>query len=178
MTVWDDLMRLMREAKRAAERTPPRIWLFCHPDNEQKMRDLIAGRVELANVDVQIYTNARMFPVDRTLLYSPTLFERNVLDPFWRERERAAHTSTAEGLFQLLPTDWTQTQALRAGRQPQLWTVCQLGHFEAPSACKWCGVDQRMHGQRFVDVENVGWHSYVAPQQWQIKARMRARRRR
>lgn len=43
-----------------------------------------------------------------------------------------------------------------------------------PAACRWCGIDQRDHMQRWKPP--VGWHQHEAPTQAQIKARMLARR--
>lgn len=51
-----------------------------------------------------------------------------------------------------------------------------------PSGCRWCGVDDRGHYQRYSDVYRatertpVGWHFYEPPTQHQIRTRMRARR--
>ncbi|PLW73711.1 hypothetical protein C0036_05750 [Streptomyces sp. DJ] len=45
----------------------------------------------------------------------------------------------------------------------------------APSGCRWCGVDQREHMQRWKPP--VGWHEWVAPTLEQRKKRMQARRR-
>ncbi|MER8233529.1 hypothetical protein [Streptomyces sp. NPDC094049] len=43
-----------------------------------------------------------------------------------------------------------------------------------PSACRWCGIDQRAHFQQWKPP--VGWHTYAPPTQGQIKARVIARR--
>ncbi|MGW5477655.1 hypothetical protein [Streptomyces sp. NPDC004008] len=43
-----------------------------------------------------------------------------------------------------------------------------------PSACRWCGIPQREHAQRWA--KPVGWHRWEQPTQEQIKARMLARR--
>ncbi|MEU6168040.1 hypothetical protein [Streptomyces tanashiensis] len=44
----------------------------------------------------------------------------------------------------------------------------------APSACRWCGIEERAHFQQWK--APVGWHTWQAPTQEQIKARMVARR--
>ncbi|MFC8267757.1 hypothetical protein ACFUIZ_18800 [Streptomyces cinereoruber] len=44
----------------------------------------------------------------------------------------------------------------------------------APSACRWCGIEQRAHYQQWKPP--VGWHRWEQPTQAQIKARMTARR--
>lgn len=44
----------------------------------------------------------------------------------------------------------------------------------SPSACRWCGIDQREHAQRWKPP--IGWHKWQPPTQQQIKARMLARR--
>jgi hypothetical protein len=43
-----------------------------------------------------------------------------------------------------------------------------------PFACRWCGVPEREHMQRWKPP--VGWHQWTQPTQGQIKARMLARR--
>lgn len=43
-----------------------------------------------------------------------------------------------------------------------------------PSGCAWCGLPQRNHCQRWS--ADAGWHRYEPPADWQILARMRARR--
>lgn len=43
-----------------------------------------------------------------------------------------------------------------------------------PNGCRWCGLDQRDHMQRWTD--EAGWHTWTAPTDDQIKARMQARR--
>ena len=43
-----------------------------------------------------------------------------------------------------------------------------------PSGCRWCGVDQREHMQRWKPP--VGWHQWTPPTQQQTKTRMHARR--
>jgi hypothetical protein len=42
-----------------------------------------------------------------------------------------------------------------------------------PSGCRWCGVGERDHMQRWKP--RVGWHKWERPTQDQIKSRMRAR---
>jgi hypothetical protein len=42
------------------------------------------------------------------------------------------------------------------------------------NGCRWCGIDQRDHMQRWKPP--VGWHQHEAPTPAQIKARMLARR--
>lgn len=49
-------------------------------------------------------------------------------------------------------------------------------HIPAPSGCRWCGVDEREHMQRWKPP--VGWHTWEPPTQEQRKERMKARRRR
>lgn len=44
----------------------------------------------------------------------------------------------------------------------------------APSGCRWCGVDEREHMQRWKPP--VGWHSWEPPTLRQRKERMLARR--
>ncbi|GAA3691675.1 hypothetical protein GCM10022420_090700 [Streptomyces iranensis] len=46
----------------------------------------------------------------------------------------------------------------------------------APSGCRWCGVDEREHMQRWKPP--VGWHKWEPPTLEQRKERMKARRRR
>lgn len=43
-----------------------------------------------------------------------------------------------------------------------------------PSGCRWCGIAQRTHYQRWALGQGV--HGYEPPEQWQIKTRMRRRR--
>jgi hypothetical protein len=43
-----------------------------------------------------------------------------------------------------------------------------------PTACGLCGINDREHMQRWKPP--VGWHTWTAPTQAQIKARMLARR--
>ncbi|GAA2457115.1 hypothetical protein [Streptomyces macrosporus] len=43
-----------------------------------------------------------------------------------------------------------------------------------PSGCRWCGVEEREHMQRWKS--SVGWHQWAAPTDEQRKARMLARR--
>ena len=47
-----------------------------------------------------------------------------------------------------------------------------------PSGCRWCGIDQRDHAQRWTPPSKggPGWHKWAQPTQEQIKARMLARR--
>ncbi|MFE6225428.1 hypothetical protein [Streptomyces sp. NPDC057854] len=45
---------------------------------------------------------------------------------------------------------------------------------KAPSACRWCGIEERAHFQQWT--QSAGWHTYEPPTQQQIKARMTARR--
>ncbi|MEU0691933.1 hypothetical protein [Streptomyces uncialis] len=47
-------------------------------------------------------------------------------------------------------------------------------HPANPSACGQCGVPERQHAQQWEP--SAGWHTWVAPSQAQILARMRARR--
>ncbi|MFF1604188.1 hypothetical protein ACFVYV_43385 [Streptomyces mirabilis] len=44
----------------------------------------------------------------------------------------------------------------------------------APSACRWCGIPEREHAQRWKPP--VGWHKWAPPTQQQIKDRMLVRR--
>lgn len=44
----------------------------------------------------------------------------------------------------------------------------------APSGCRWCGIEQREHMQRWKPP--VGWHEWAAPTLEQRKERMWARR--
>lgn len=52
----------------------------------------------------------------------------------------------------------------------------KVRHREAPSpdGCRWCGVAQRSHGQRWAASKE--WHSYTSPTVAQRLARMKARR--
>jgi hypothetical protein len=43
-----------------------------------------------------------------------------------------------------------------------------------PSGCRWCGLDRRLHFQRWTDA--AGWHKWEHPTQEQFKARMLERR--
>ncbi|MGI5281695.1 hypothetical protein ACQEVF_59140 [Nonomuraea polychroma] len=43
-----------------------------------------------------------------------------------------------------------------------------------PSGCRWCGLAQRLHFQRWSRA--AGWHGWTAPTQEQIKQRMKDRR--
>lgn len=43
-----------------------------------------------------------------------------------------------------------------------------------PSSCRWCGIGKRQHFQQWN--KTAGWHVWTIPHQWQIKDRMRARR--
>ncbi|NRQ31319.1 hypothetical protein HII36_05630 [Nonomuraea sp. NN258] len=43
-----------------------------------------------------------------------------------------------------------------------------------PAGCRWCGLAQRDHFQRWSRA--AGWHLYIPPTQDQIKERMKARR--
>lgn len=43
-----------------------------------------------------------------------------------------------------------------------------------PSGCRHCGLDRRLHFQRWTDA--AGWHKWEHPTQEQIKARMLERR--
>jgi hypothetical protein len=47
-----------------------------------------------------------------------------------------------------------------------------------PSGCRWCGVDQRDHMQRWTppSKDGPGWHKWTPPTQQQTKDRMIARR--
>lgn len=42
-----------------------------------------------------------------------------------------------------------------------------------PSGCRWCGVDERDHMQRWK--APVGWHKWTQPTSDQIKTRMQQR---
>lgn len=42
-----------------------------------------------------------------------------------------------------------------------------------PYSCRWCGVEQRGHGQLWVP--GHGWHGWTEPTRAQIEARMRVR---
>ncbi|MFJ2110605.1 hypothetical protein ACIOEX_01530 [Streptomyces sp. NPDC087850] len=44
----------------------------------------------------------------------------------------------------------------------------------SPSACRWCGIDQRPHARQWA--QPAGWHAWEQPTEQQILARMRARR--
>jgi hypothetical protein len=44
----------------------------------------------------------------------------------------------------------------------------------SPNGCRWCGVDERDHAQRWKPP--VGWHRWVEPTSDQRKERMRERR--
>lgn len=46
----------------------------------------------------------------------------------------------------------------------------------APGGCRWCGVEEREHMQRWKPP--VGWHKWEPPTLEQRKERMKARRRR
>ena len=48
----------------------------------------------------------------------------------------------------------------------------------SPSGCRYCGVDQRDHMQRWTPPSKggPGWHQWTAPTQEQIKTRMITRR--
>ncbi|MFD8529448.1 hypothetical protein ACFV0L_18710 [Streptosporangium canum] len=43
-----------------------------------------------------------------------------------------------------------------------------------PNGCRWCGIAQRDHYQRWTRL--AGWHGWTPPTQDQIKHRMKARR--
>jgi hypothetical protein len=43
-----------------------------------------------------------------------------------------------------------------------------------PNGCRWCGVDQDTHLQRFAP--EAGWHVWAAPSDEQRKQRILARR--
>jgi hypothetical protein len=43
----------------------------------------------------------------------------------------------------------------------------------SPSACRWCGIEQREHAQRWH--RTAGWHKWTQPTQDQIKTRMKHR---
>lgn len=43
-----------------------------------------------------------------------------------------------------------------------------------PSGCRWCGTEQRSHGQRWI--KSAGMHMWTAPTNEQRLARMKARR--
>lgn len=43
-----------------------------------------------------------------------------------------------------------------------------------PSACRWCGIPERPHCQRWK--EPIGWHQHTPPTQAQILDRMKTRR--
>ena len=61
------------------------------------------------------------------------------------------------------------------GRTSAGMRVLSLRRTSAPSpmGCRWCGVTQREHGQRWVPGRKV--HGWVEPTRPQIEARMRAR---
>lgn len=44
----------------------------------------------------------------------------------------------------------------------------------APNGCRWCGVEQRSHGQRWT--RGAGLHTWTTPTSQQRLARMRSRR--
>ncbi|MEV1168573.1 hypothetical protein [Nonomuraea sp. NPDC049784] len=43
-----------------------------------------------------------------------------------------------------------------------------------PNGCRWCGLAQRDHFQRWTPA--AGWHGWTPPTQEQIKQRMKGRR--
>lgn len=49
------------------------------------------------------------------------------------------------------------------------------GQPPVPSGCRWCGIEERHHAQRWSDAAE--WHTWAAPTDAQILARMLARRR-
>lgn len=49
-------------------------------------------------------------------------------------------------------------------------------HTPPPNGCRWCGIEERNHLQRWKP--EVGWHQWVAPTSEQRKERMLARRKR
>ena len=49
------------------------------------------------------------------------------------------------------------------------------GSAQAPSGCRWCGVEERVHGRRWLP--GRGMHGWEQPTQAQVLARMTARRR-
>ncbi|NRQ36000.1 hypothetical protein HII36_29825 [Nonomuraea sp. NN258] len=80
--------------------------------------------------------------------------------------------------------EWARTwdEAVSAAKGGELVAVVTLTqpksgepmHEIIPSGCAWCGIDKRDHSQRWT--EDAGWHRWTAPADWQIKARMAARR--
>ena len=48
------------------------------------------------------------------------------------------------------------------------------GNPPIPSGCRWCGISERYHGQRWVPSHS--WHKWEQPTPAQILARMKARR--
>jgi hypothetical protein len=55
---------------------------------------------------------------------------------------------------------------------PTEWT---RGKLIPPGGCRWCGIEQYGHTQRWRP--SVGWHTWAEPTDAQRKARMKARRR-
>lgn len=51
----------------------------------------------------------------------------------------------------------------------------RVRHEQAPMpySCRWCGIPQREHGQRWVP--GRGWHVWVEPTRRQIEARLLVR---
>jgi hypothetical protein len=53
-------------------------------------------------------------------------------------------------------------------------TVVRHSLAPTPYGCRWCGIPQREHAQRWKPP--AGWHTWEQPTNAQIKARMLARR--
>jgi hypothetical protein len=53
--------------------------------------------------------------------------------------------------------------------------IIRMRHRTAPevNGCRWCGVDDRAHGQYWIP--GKGWHGFIAPTNAQRKARYKAR---
>lgn len=77
--------------------------------------------------------------------------------------------------------DLVDTATAREANAPARRTIREDSHgnvtewaFIAPSACRWCDLDERDHGRRFAWL--VGDHEYTAPTTRMRLARMRNRR--
>ncbi len=53
-------------------------------------------------------------------------------------------------------------------------TVIRHKETPAPNTCRYCGYEQRSHGNYWV--RSIGWHLWVEPTNAQRLARMKARR--
>jgi hypothetical protein len=95
-------------------------------------------------------------PADRTAI---------LRDFLWR-LEQSAGDAAAEKFL-----DDNPELRRRAGEAQQPETQDSVTD---PSGCRWCGISQRDHMQRWKPP--VGWHTWEQPTQEQTKARMRARR--